>query len=84
MIPGTVVKHFKGGVYIVIGEAKHSTSGEELIIYRGGDGELWARPKAEFLDGRFTPLDDSLTPSMAMHEENHRGVIFYHSVRSEV
>ena len=28
----------------------------EVVIYRGEDGRLWARAKAEFEDGRFEAL----------------------------
>lgn len=28
----------------------------KLVIYRGEDGQLWARPIDEFLDGRFEKL----------------------------
>ena len=39
-------QHFKGGIYEVMGVAKHSeNSTEELVIYkREKDGSLWARP----------------------------------------
>ena len=39
-------RHFKGGMYEVIGIAKHSETLEALVVYRAlyGDNELWVRP----------------------------------------
>ena len=39
-------RHFKGKEYEVLGVARHSETGEELVVYRalyGGFG-LWVRP----------------------------------------
>jgi len=33
------------------------TSGTLLIVYIGGDGRLWCRPEAEFMDGRFEKVE---------------------------
>src|ERR1700722_10483057 len=40
-------RHFKGNEYIVIGVARHSDTGEELVVYRQDydDRSLWVRPK---------------------------------------
>ena len=43
-------RHFKGGEYEVYGVAKHSETGEELVVYRSLYGErgLWVRPLTMF------------------------------------
>lgn len=56
-------QHKKGGRYILICEAKHSETGEMMVVYKSCDrDEYWVRPAAMFYDGRFTqehvvPLD---------------------------
>ena len=43
-------KHFKSNEYEVIGMAKHSETGEEMVVYRALDGgAMWVRP-AEMWD----------------------------------
>ncbi len=51
IVPGTY-RHFKGGMYEVLGVARHSETEEELVVYRPLYGErgLWVRPRALFLD----------------------------------
>ena len=55
-------RHYKGGEYEVLGVARHSESGERLVVYRPLYGErgLWVRPLAMFvetvvIDGEETP-----------------------------
>jgi len=45
-------KHYKGKYYEVIGEARHSETGEEVVVYKClyGDFSLWVRPKKMFLE----------------------------------
>jgi hypothetical protein len=45
-------RHYKGRDYTVLGVARHSETGEELVVYRQeyGDRSLWVRPKAMFLE----------------------------------
>lgn len=48
---GGVYRHFKGKEYRVEGTARHSETGEVLVLYRQlyGAGELWVRPLDMFL-----------------------------------
>lgn len=61
-------RHYKGREYEVMGVARHSETGEEVVVYRAlyGEGGLWVRPRAMFeedvlLEGRrvrrFQPLE---------------------------
>ncbi|MBQ8814648.1 MAG: DUF1653 domain-containing protein [Lachnospiraceae bacterium] len=47
-----VYRHFKGNYYLTVDVALHSETGEEYVIYRKlyGDGGLWIRPLAMFLE----------------------------------
>lgn len=42
-------KHFKGGIYSVIGVGKHSETLDELVVYEHV-GQIWVRPKKMFLE----------------------------------
>ena len=46
-----VYKHFKGDLYLVIGEAQYSEDDTILVIYRAlyGNSKVYARPKDMFL-----------------------------------
>ena len=65
-VPVGRYRHYKGGEYEVVGDARHSETLERLAVYRSlADGRLWVRPTAMFLgtvvfgDGtvrRFAPV----------------------------
>lgn len=48
---GRVVTHFKGKDYLVLDVAKHTETGEELVIYKAlyGANNIYARPIKMFL-----------------------------------
>ncbi|HEX5272116.1 MAG TPA: DUF1653 domain-containing protein [Gemmataceae bacterium] len=69
-VPPGRYRHFKGGLYEVIGVARHSETEEEFVVYRAlyGEGGLWVRPRAMFLDavsaaGAVVPRFEYLGPA---------------------
>jgi hypothetical protein len=61
LLPGSY-RHYKGNDYKVMGVAKHSETGEDLVVYRPLYGErgLWVRPLSMFIeqvdvDGTWVP-----------------------------
>lgn len=46
-----IYRHFKGDYYLLVDVAKHSETGEDMVIYRKlyDDCALWVRPKDLFL-----------------------------------
>jgi hypothetical protein len=70
ILPGRY-RHYKGKEYTVIGEALHSETLEELVVYRQeyGDHGLGVRPKRMFLetvevDGQEVPRFQQIAPGV--------------------
>ena len=61
-------QHYKGGMYEVIGVARHSETEEELVVYRPLYGEmgLWVRPRSMFEES--VVVDDKQVPRFAFIE----------------
>ncbi len=55
MIKPGIYKHFKGGIYEVMGVGRHSETLEEMVIYKSdsetfGKESLWARPASMWFE----------------------------------
>lgn len=77
MIKNGFYRHFKGGLYEVIGLATHSETLEKLVVYRACYGEkgLWVRPESMFLeevihDGRAVPRFSRLETEKPVQPES--------------
>ena len=64
VVPGRY-RHFKGAVYVVTGNAKHSETEEAFVVYhREGSTELWVRPAAMW--GEAVNRDGYVGPRFAL------------------
>lgn len=59
--PG-IYRHYKNNEYEVIDCARHTETGEELVVYRNLSGQqnLWVRPKSMFTE--YIEMDGIITP----------------------
>jgi hypothetical protein len=66
---GARYRHYKGGLYEMVGAATLESDLAPMIVYRSADGALWIRPRSVFfelveVDGRqvprFAPVDEAI------------------------
>ncbi len=53
LTPGTMLRHYKGGLYTVTGLCRIEATGATGVLYQpmqGSEQVTWMRPFAEFLD----------------------------------
>ena len=43
---GNIYRHYKGNTYKIIALARHSETGEDMIVYQSvQNGDVWVRPR---------------------------------------
>jgi hypothetical protein len=56
-------RHYKGGLYELVCEARLEADGAPVIVYRGADGQVWVRPRDVFFEK--VEVDGTLVPRFA-------------------
>jgi len=64
-----IYKHYKGNLYRVMGVARHTETGEEVVMYQSlyGDYGLWVRPLTMFQET--VEFNGKITPRFAFLQE---------------
>lgn len=60
--PGSIFRHFKGGLYEIVDFAKHTETGEVMVVYRSMNEpeKTWVRPADMF----FSKVDRKKYPNV--------------------
>lgn len=76
-------RHFKGGIYEVIGAGRHSETEEWLVVYKNHAGDIWVRPYDMFFSfvihdnaqvQRFTLISEANTEEAIVAERTVGGI----------
>ena len=54
-IPCGTYKHYKGGIYEVVGMATHTETLESMVVYTDNKGKMWVRPSSMWNEAVDTP-----------------------------
>lgn len=80
VVPGEIVRHRRRGtVYTVVSAGLDSDTRKQVVIYRSvSEQQVWVRPVAEFVDGRFEKVErehdestDSIDVSVSFAAAGH-------------
>ena len=76
--PGSIWRHRKGGTYSVLTVARVEATLEHVVVYHkvAQPSDVWTRPVAEFMDGRFTPLPELPTEAVDAQTAESERIIF--------
>lgn len=80
-VPGMFYRHFKGNIYQVRELAKHSETGEDMVVYQGmySPFQVWVRPLSMFLDR----VDHEKYPE-CRQQYRFEEVVFQNTLRQDV
>lgn len=67
---GQYYKHFKGNLYYIITIARHSETGEQMVVYRdvNYNTKTWVRPIEMFME-TVVNSEGKVVPRFALHSE---------------
>lgn len=80
-MPGDFYRHFKGKIYQIRELAKHSETGEDMVVYQGmyPPFQVWVRPLSMFLDS----VDHEKYPE-SRQQYRFEEVVFQNTLQQDV